>query len=514
MQTRQMSLAAGVVREKVIEPDMDEVDAILSAEKPFFDFSAVRAAHEQEHDEAEVFYANAAQCRFRSAYLTGKYEEMIAAGTISSSKTYGIAALIVDLAMQYPETHVLVVRARREQLVDNTIPDFIGIIPPWVFEQNPKAYNRSRLDITLPNGSKIQFRQSNEQNDPHFAWLKGKKVDILFVDECDGMSREFIGMAKSRVGVKHKRSRADMPTCPPVTFLACNPNISWPKEYYTLAIHRPEALEAQKAYFQVFTIQDNKEHITPEKLAAWKRQFTPPMFKRFVEGSWDAMADREQLFLYEYMDKCRKVIDVPAAAPYSLGVDPARYGPDKCAFLIMHGPNLHRLEFLEQSNTGEIEERILKLMSEFNITPGRVTVDNGGGIGAGVIDNLGQNHKIWVNSFLGADAAPRDPDLEHVNFINKRAWLFWKVMLAMRDGLIGGIDTLGWQGDTNIDEVLRQDLASIHYHFSKSGKAMQIEDKEEIKKRLHRSPDFADVLCYVYYSYILETMGQSMEVVY
>ncbi len=477
---------------------------------------------QDESVEWETVESNAAQSRMRNAAKSGDYNTIFAAGTISSSKTFGIAMIINEMAMDYPETEVLVVRPRRDQLEDSTIPDFLASLPP---DQILK-FNRSRLVITLKNYSRIRFRISNEQNDKGFLWLKGNKPDILFVDECDGVTREFISMARSRVGIQRKRRRKAAKVCPPMTFLACNPNIAWPKEYYTLHVHQPAKLLEQRTYFQKFTIEDNAKHISREKIEAWKREFTPPMFKRFVEGSWDAMADREQLFLYEYMDKCsvrgpngearpKKLppLDAqgsPGKWPYYLGVDPARFGPDKCAFLIMHGPNLHRLEFFATSDIPQIEMRILEIMGEFKITPNNVTVD-AEGLGAGVVDNLGRR-SIWVNEFRGSAS----PDFEAVNYTfsfgNKRAQVFWQVMQWMRDGNLGGFDSLGWFGEVMLDEVLRQDLASIHYGYNVAGRALFIEGKEEIKKRLGRSPDFADVLCMACYSMFRNANSMSTEI--
>ncbi len=517
--------------EDVLDPDyldMEDVDEALALEA---EIGAMTGAYQtdmgiesEDADEWEPVQSNQAQSRFRQAAYSGDYDTLIAAGTISSSKTFGIAMMIVEMCLLYPETWALVIRAKRDVLEDNTIPDFLAVCPPALI----RTFNRSSLTLILVNDSKIQFRSANEQGDKQFAWLKGKKVDILFNDECDGMSKEFTAMARSRVGVKHKRRRRDAPVCPPLTILACNPNISWPKDYYSRHVHDPEGLKRDRVYFQKFTIKDNAAFITPAKIAAWKREFTPPMFKRFVEGSWDAMADREQLFLYEYMDKCsvrgpngsvRPIFKPPVDAygnqvpfPFFLGVDPARYGPDKCAFLIMQGPNLHRMEFFAQSAITEIEHRIIELMAEFKITPDHVTVDVTG-LGAGVVDNLAER-RIYVNAFAGAES----PDLNFINFTfkfgNKRAQVFWQVMQWMRDGVLGGFDSLGWHQDVQLDETLRSDLASIHYSYDPKGKAMWIEGKEEIKKRLGRSPDFADVLCMACYSMFKDANAMGLEIIF
>jgi hypothetical protein len=89
----------------------------------------------------------------------------------------------------------------------------------------------------------------------------------------------------------------------------------------------------------------------------------------------------------------------------------------------------------------------------------------------------------------------------------------------MRAGKIGNLspDVLGYQDDEtgntyNLEEVLRQDMASIHYLFAKGSKAILIEAKDDIKKRLHRSPDFADVLILAVQSYLHDVKKPSLEV--
>lgn len=512
------------------ERDFAEIDEIIELERNFYPPVPTQNVGEEDSLPSK-FIANLAQSKFRAAAISGKYDTLIAAGTISSSKTYGLIALIIDLCLEFEETHGLVVRSKWDTLVDNTIPDFVDILSALP----PEMYSwPNRLNLHFWNGSKIQFRPAREQQDPGFAWLKGKKLDFVFGDEYDHFSPEFVSMLQSRVGVERRRANSAARRCPALSFFACNPNIGPPKEIYSRHIHNNASLVRERIYFQLFTIQDNIAFISPQKIAQWKRVMTPPMYKRFVEGSWEAMSDREQLIVFEYMDKCRDLIPPrldakgkPIAWAYYLGVDPAHYGPDKCAFLLLHGPNIYRLDFFNQTMVPEITAYIKKLMAEFNIRPEHVTVD-AIGLGAGVVDEL-HSEKIWVNRFKGSEspddaafytANPEDPnsnitmDNYNFTFLNKRASAFWELMQMMRDGKIGGLnpEVLGWNGDVNIYEVLRQDLASVHYFFAKGTKSIQMEDKEDIKKRLKRSPDFADVLKYALQSYLHDSKAPSMAV--
>lgn len=77
------------------------------------------------------------------------------------------------------------------------------------------------------------------------------------------------------------------------------------------------------------------------------------------------------------------------------------------------------------------------------------------------------------------------------NFVNMRAYCYW----AMRDWLDP-------RNNTNAclprDERLIEEMIDIRWQYQSTGK-IQIEAKEEIKKRLKRSPDRADALAMTFY---------------
>ena len=494
---------------------------------PHFDFGEVDALiHDQwveweaaadvqvETDETPVFTPNAKQCALMAAAKSGDFDTIVAAGTIYSSKTYGIVGVIVELCQQYPGLEVLVVRAKWDDLLSNTIPDFkdvLGYLPAGAYEW-PQM-----LLCEFPNGSRIKFRPARERQDKRFSWLKGMKFDIAFADEHDHLSPEFVSMLQSRVGLRRRSVKGIK--YPRLAFFACNPNISHPKDMYSTHLNNNALLIARRIFFLLFTIDDNAEFIGQAKLDQWKRTMTPAMFKCFVGGSWDAMSEKEQLYTYDYMDQCAELIppDLDEAGnerpwKYYLGVDPAFYGDDKCTFFIQHGPNLFRVDWFDKSSEPEIIDHIRILMSTFEITPDHVTIDVGGGYGAGVAQQLAKLG-IFINQFNGAEAVVDEYELYTFTFLNKRARAHWEFMMAMRDKKVGGLSKLGWKNELNVSEVLRQDLAAIHYGFADRSKAIKIEGKPEIKKRLGRSPDFSDgeILCWL--SYLADAKKPSMEII-
>jgi hypothetical protein len=102
------------------------------------------------------------------------------------------------------------------------------------------------------------------------------------------------------------------------------------------------------------------------------------------------------------------------------------------------------------------------------------------GIGAGVYDRL-REQGLQAIGFVASERAHR-PD----RFINRRAEVFWALREAMREGLID-LDPA--------DLELAKQLRAIRF-FETSRGLIQIERKDETKRRLGQSPDRADALAY------------------
>jgi len=167
-----------------------------------------------------------------------------------------------------------------------------------------------------------------------------------------------------------------------------------------------------------------------------------------------------------------------------LGVDVARFGGDLTAFVVRQGKKVSRKETYSKEDTMQTVGRTLRIMEEEGIKPENVFIDVIG-IGAGVVDRLhekeyterGYKKNYNVN---GVNVGATAEDDEH--FKNLRAEAYWQI----RDWI-------------KTADLLRDDdflqLANIKYKYSSGKKGqLQIEAKEDMKKRGLLSPDVADAL--------------------
>jgi hypothetical protein len=107
------------------------------------------------------------------------------------------------------------------------------------------------------------------------------------------------------------------------------------------------------------------------------------------------------------------------------------------------------------------------------------------GVGAGVVDRLREQH-IQVDSFNASSKSHRKDRSGELGFLNRRAEAWWR-MRELLDPAYGPTIALP------PDDLLIGDLTAPRWENTSSG-VIKIESKDDIKKRLGRSPDVGDAV--------------------
>jgi hypothetical protein len=133
---------------------------------------------------------------------------------------------------------------------------------------------------------------------------------------------------------------------------------------------------------------------------------------------------------------------------------------------------------LAKADTMTVAGKVAELATQHNADA--IFVD-GGGVGGGVIDRLRQLRFPVVEVQFGARPDGTNLVDPSISCANKRA----EIWCAMRDWLSGGT--------IPNDAHLIEQLAGVLYGFN-ANNAIQLERKEDMKKRGMASPDWADAL--------------------
>lgn len=166
--------------------------------------------------------------------------------------------------------------------------------------------------------------------------------------------------------------------------------------------------------------------------------------------------------------------ETPEDKPVQLGVDVAAYGSDKTVIAVRKGKKLSALNVYSQKNTRETAGLVAQHARE-NGTE-KIAVDEIG-IGRGVVDSLEEDGYYGV----GVNVAERSRDSERYHNLRAELWYSFREMLDPDKEPIA----------LPPDDELLSELASVKYKVDARG-AIQIESKEDMKKRLGHSPDRAD----------------------
>ncbi len=167
----------------------------------------------------------------------------------------------------------------------------------------------------------------------------------------------------------------------------------------------------------------------------------------------------------------------------SMGVDVAQGGPDETVIACRYGIWFDQLITRKGIDTKD-GPAVAGLIVTHLRDGAEINIDTGGGWGNSAFDHLKhQNVRIrGVNGASGSSSMTRDRQLK---FLNKRAETWWKLREALDPNY-------GSKLALPPDPSLRADLTSPTWKLTPRG--IQIESKDEIRKRLGRSPDKGDAV--------------------
>jgi phage terminase large subunit len=131
-------------------------------------------------------------------------------------------------------------------------------------------------------------------------------------------------------------------------------------------------------------------------------------------------------------------------------------------------------------NANALGRRVVSEAKSTDVAPEHVGVD-GVGVGAGTV-NEARDSGFWVQTCNGGDKPDETADAEKFN--NKRSQMYWQMRLDLE------------RADLALpnDDELIEDLTTPKW-LTKNGKIC-VESKEEIKKRIGRSPNKGDAAVY------------------
>lgn len=169
-----------------------------------------------------------------------------------------------------------------------------------------------------------------------------------------------------------------------------------------------------------------------------------------------------------------------------VGVDVARSGPDKTVQALRYGKVIAELRRTSKEDTMQTAGRVKGILDAHG---GSAIIDVIG-IGAGVVDRL-REQKYNVSPFNASERTDQNDRSGELGFSNLRSAAWWNLR-EMLDPINGEEIALP------PDDLLTGDLTAPHWRVMSGGK-IEIEGKDDIKKRLGRSTDDGDAVVQAFY---------------
>lgn len=176
---------------------------------------------------------------------------------------------------------------------------------------------------------------------------------------------------------------------------------------------------------------------------------------------------------------------LPVNERHVLGVDIADAGEDQTVIAFREAYIVQSISKFRAGDTMETTGRIKAAMST---RPGSTTIVDSIGIGAGVLARL-REQQVSVHGFVASGSAAGLKDLTgEFGFLNLRSAAWWRMRELLDPSQPGGSRIL-----LPRDDLLKADLTVPHWKVLSNGK-IQLEAKDDIKKRLGRSTDTGDAV--------------------
>lgn len=200
------------------------------------------------------------------------------------------------------------------------------------------------------------------------------------------------------------------------------------------------------------------------------------LYRARVLGKWPAQGENTLISLLD-LEKSALKWRVPSGSPIATGTDVARFGTDLTVLFPLYGDYM-------------LGEPTVKRGQNLMATAGMIVAagcDRNGiddtGLGGGATDRLAElGHPVTPLNF-GSNAD------DEKKFVDLRSELWWQMRQAIREWLI-----VPPEKHATWTRLLWADLTNARYGMDSRGR-IKLEPKADMKKRLGRSPDYADALC-------------------
>jgi hypothetical protein len=416
------------------------------------------------------------QWQMFEAFDDASTTELLYGGSAGSAKSYGICALIILKALQYPGIRIGLARNELTTLKKTTVVSFFEVANDWNITELFN-YNSTAGSIKFNNGSEITLVELRYlPSDPDYTRLGGLLFTFGAIDEVGEVDEQGFNIFKSRLG----RWKNDELNIKPICAMTCNPTKNWLyKKYY-----KPSIEGLLKEYQMFIQALPTDNPYLPQSYIDNLKTLPMQQRERLLYGNWDYEDSPDALLSYEQIRNIwdnPPIIDEDKKGKRYITADIA-FTSDKLIVMVWDELTIIHISVNPEGN---IEDYILMLAQQYGVPNYQIAYDSDG-VGQFLKKRL-TNAKPIINNSTA---------LDNENYKNLKTQLYFKLSEVIISNKLKIIEHKEYM------ESIEEELGAIrHKPTDKVGK-LEIIDKGEVKRLIGRSPDFSDAMAYrMYFEY-------------
>lgn len=290
------------------------------------------------------------------------------------------------------------------------------------------------------------------------AKLKSMELGFFCIDEASEIPKETFLLFQSRL--RKKMSNGQFP--PFYGLMASNPEDCWLKDDFVMS--------ADPDFKFIPSLPRDNPYLPPDYEKRLRKTYPDDWVKRFLEGSWDDLSAGDSVLQLDWVRAAvnREIVEEEKRV---IASDIARYGDDEIVIDYGMGNRL-----IEQDISGKqsLMETVGKIVHARKKHKARMLVIDDVGMGGGVTDRLREQGE-YVMAVNGGSVSTDEM------FVNLKTEMWWWARELFQGGKVSIIN----------DPILIRQLGAVKHEYRSNGKIV-LETKDDLKKRLGRSPDRAD----------------------
>ena len=400
-------------------------------------------------------------------------------GAAWGSKSWLWCFAVYSACFEYPWSRWVIGRKELVNLRRTTLNTYWKMMAFYNIPELDRGFLNSQTNtIKFQNWSEIILLDcASQPSDPEWTRFWSLELTGAFIDEANEVDAKWIEILKTRIGRQNTFTINWKTVKKHPKFLECfNPNKGHVYNDYYLP-RKNGTLPSYRKFVKA-TVKDNpyisKEYIeqlersdemTKQRLLYWNFDYDDTPWKLF---RWDEISD---LF----------TCNVPASEETYITCDVARLWDDMTVIVVWKGLEAIEIKSYNWRTTDQTVETIKELERYYNCRRSNICIDSDW-VWGWVCDHL----RGCVNFMNNWTPIVQKDELRNYANLKTQCYFKLKYLMEKREVKVNATWEIKDKLQNELDNILIKDLDGEN--------KVRLESKEDMKKRLWHSPDYADAI--------------------